>query len=129
MNRNSSRVNENISNRPQKDLFCLSRCSGIFLSIFPIEKEISYIRLLYFQSIFTPFVMGTNFSFIDKVWKPDTITMQFLDKIENRQCKKDLSQTLSNFLTFIYQYFNPPLITLYHKNICILHNSMFSNRS
>ena len=109
LNRNTSGVNENISSRPQKDLFSLSRCSGIFLSIFSIDKEISYIRLLYFQSIFTPFVMGTNFSFIDEVWKPDTITMQYLDKIENRKCKKELSQTLSNILTFIYQYFIPPI--------------------
>ena len=102
-NRNIRGVNENISSRPKKDLFCLSRCSGIFLSIFSIDKEISYIRLLYFQSIFTPFVMGTNFSFIDEVWKPDTITMQYLDKIENRKCKKELSQTISNIITFIYQ--------------------------
>ena len=109
LNRNTSGVNENISSMPKKDLFCLSRCSGIFLSIFSIDKEISYIRLLYFQSIFTPFVMGTNFSFIDEVWKPDTITMQYLDKIENRKCKKELSQTLSNILTFIYQYFIPPI--------------------
>ena len=96
LNRNTSGVNENISSMPKKDLFCLSRCSGIFLSIFSIDKEISYIRLLYFQSIFTPFVMGTNFSFIDEVWKPDTITMQYLDKIENRKCEKELSQTISN---------------------------------
>ena len=107
LNRNTSGVNENISSRPKKDLFCLSRCNGIFLSMFSIDKEISYIQLLYFQSIFTPFVKGTNFSFIDEVWKPDTITMQYLDKIENRKCKKELSQTISNIITFIYEDFNP----------------------
>ena len=56
--------------------------------------------------------MGTNFSFIDEVWKPDTITMQYLDKIENRKCKKELSQTISNIITFIYEDFNPQIENL-----------------